>query len=198
MTKFKKWAALLVALCLTVSAAALITACANDDPIESTSQSSSEDSTSEIPAGKALLTVSVKDQDGNALSAVEINVLKCNASVVKLTTNENGMASAELEVGVYKLELNTDTLPILFIPDVSSKTITFTEACTIEFEAEDMNPNGTADKPFSCYSDENGEFKATIPANTTHHYMAGRIMGRKIVIETEGIEITFTGQTSTA
>lgn len=200
MKSWKKWlTALLSVACISATAVGL-TAC-NDGNGGNSSYNSEEESGSDgesssgETAVKETVSVSVKDDSNNPLVNAQIAVRKGNQTVTTIITDANGNASVELEAGVYSFQLKSDSLPAGFIPDSYTQTLTVATSCSIVFEVEDMNPNGTREKPFACYSNEEGKFEATIPAGTEYFYTASKISGQKITIAQAGIEVNFKDDT---
>ena len=194
MKKIKKLAALLATLCLGFCVGAFA-ACGEED-------SSSESSTAQIGGeemGNETLTITVKDDKNNPKQGIKINIYKGATAVAEVTTTQNGTASLQLESGVYTLVLDDATLPTLFSPDASQKTVTIAdEDLSIDFVLEDLNPDGSQAKPFACFPGEMGQFTATIPANTTYYYNAVKVVGKKIIIREDGVTVTFKGDVYTA
>lgn len=144
--------------------------------------------------------VTVVDQDENALKDIGLSLLKSEETVVEGVTDENGKAELKATVGEYTLVLDEATIPVGFIPDNYSYTveITATGENALTIEIEDMNPDGTEEKPFTFIYGENGEMTITVPANTTHYYIVYRSGGRLLTVESGDLEIAFGGNTYTA
>lgn len=194
MKSWKKWlTALLSVACISAMAVGL-TACGGGNAGNS-SPVSEEESDSEEEVVQETVSVTVKDDSNNPLANAQITVKKGNKTVTTITTDANGTASVQLELGVYTFNLKSDSLPAGFIPDSYTQSVTLVESCSIIFEVEDMNPNGTMAKPFACYSDEEGKFEATIPAGVEYFYTASKISGQKITISQPGIEVKFDNNT---
>ena len=109
--------------------------------IDSSSESTNENENSDIAC---TFTVSV---DTGVTAANVAFTLTSGASSYDLTSNANGVATAELPAGTYEISYNSDTLPSACTPDVYSVTVSETAA---EFTLLLINntPDGSANKPF--------------------------------------------------
>ena len=191
MKKMKKWLAVLATLCLGACVGAFV-ACDDESTPDTTPDTPNNEQGGGEVSEKETLTITVKDTDGNPMVGVKIKVNQGSTTVAEVTTTENGTALVELEVGVYMLKLDYDSLPTLFIPDSSEKSVTVAdETAAAEFVLEDLNPDGSMEKPFACFPGELGQFDVVMPANTTYYYYAVKVVGKKIVVRNDGVTINF-------
>lgn len=190
MKKIKKWLTLFTSLCVGACISAFV-ACDGEESFSQTSSGSSTQQSS-VEEAEETLTITVKDTKNNPMSGIKITISKGATAVAQVTTTANGTASAQLQAGMYTLTLDYETLPTMFIPDASQKTVTIAdEEAFVEFTLEDLNPDGSQDKPFTCFPGETEQFALTLPANTTYYYNAVKVVSKKIIIHNESVTVTF-------
>ncbi len=190
MTKFKKLAALVLALCMT---AGFGVACVDETESSTPPESSAQ---TEIT-----LTVEVVTEFDEKVEGVSFEIKKTTARRPKeLTTNAEGKATFTGEAGEYQLT-NIGGIPINFGNDDwinQTQTLTLSESTTLTLVLYDTSPDGSKERPFAFVIDSDSDMKgmqATVPANTTYHFVHYRSVGQSLLIENEHVEITHEGIT---
>ena len=179
MSKFKKITATLAALFMAFGTVAATTACGGEK--------------------KVILTVVCKDEMGNPISDVDVEI-KYGAKVVgELKTNEKGEAKYTVKKDQtekdYLVFVDSEDFPEHYYPDSYSWRGAVTQSTSVEFIAEDWTPDGSEEKPFMYVGGDAGEMEQTIPANTTYYYEANKLGGRHLFVENENVEVIYKNNT---
>ena len=182
--KMKKWITIAAALGLTFCVAGL-TACGDKG------------------ASQVDYTITILDQDGDAVAGVTFDVLQGDKTVATLETDENGAASGTLSAGDYTVsytelpsleyDANAETAGIEIVTDFSLSTNAPDVTLTIANAGE-----GTSLNPYTCYYDVNDEdaevmVVPTVKANSDNYYEVSRSADRKIYIKQANVTVIYKG-----
>lgn len=187
MHKFKKYAALFMALCMTVGSAAFAVSC--DDSANSSTGSETSES-SEETTEKFILTVTVQTEDGTGMEGIKFR-LKRKSKRIEATTDANGVATFEAAAGTYELTY-VEGNPLYHSGDWTTVTheVELTENKQLTFVLIDESPNGSAERPFNLLINEDGTTDATVlPANTTYHYTLYRTIADNLIFESTSLKV---------
>lgn len=207
---------LLLILCFTLAAAMIFTmsACGDKNKGNDTDVSGENDNNdackdghydtdedgvcdlceAEMPKNKANVTFTVKDQDGMLISGVKVTFTsKTDAKNVVTTaaSGNDGKIIAELKYGNYNVDYDYDVETVgYFLIDTYSVTVA--EGTTaIDLKLINNTPNGTVARPYSLVAGENA---IELDAGKTDYFVVYHTVNLYIVIEGEGIEVTYNGE----
>lgn len=190
MKKFKKYAALLTALCLTIGSAAFAVSCKDSDnsstdsqTSESSESSDSSDSSGET-AEKFILTITVQKEDGTGVEGIKFR-LKRRSTRLEASTDANGVVTFEAVAGSYELNY-VDGNPAYHSGDWVTLTheVELTQNQELTFVLIDESPNGSAERPFNFVINADGTTETmVIPANTTYYYTLYRTTADNLILE---------------
>lgn len=134
-------------------------------------------------------TVELSVFGGEKISGIDITLTQGETEVATGKTDENGQFSGVALEGDYTVELGLlpEEYGYLFnrMIDVSLSK----NDPVIEVEI------GSQTCPRLFVAGETGKADFVLPANTTHYYVVSRPMGRPLVIEDEGVEVIYGGNT---
>ncbi len=181
MSKFKKIMATLGIVCMFGGALAFTTACGGSE--------------------KTVITVVCKDEAGNPISGVDVEI-RYGAKIVSqegLETNEKGEAKYTLNKGETEknYQIYVSDFPVNIYPEDSYWKGEVKKNTQVEFVAEDWTPDGSERKPFMYVGGDAGEMEVTIPANATYYFQANKLNGRYLYVKNENVEIDFENNTYT-
>ncbi len=186
MKKFKKLAALLLALCMTVGFGV---ACGGGTESSSGAESST--------ATEATLTIEVVTETGEKVEGILFEIKKSTAKrPQELTTDADGKATYTGELADYVLT-NLGGIPAYYGNDEwvgSIQNLTLSENTTLTLILYDTSPNGSKERPFHFVIDvesETNTIETTIPANTTYHFDHYKSTGQSMLIRSEHVEVTY-------
>ncbi len=194
---FKKIIGILLSLSLMIASVALASCTDNESPeitTPATTEAQTEPATQPEeteaetePLVEVECSFSILDQDGTPISNVTAYFTHQNAQLpqVKISTDENGKASATLWEGSYTLSY--ENLPEGHLPDDVRMTVV---KGTADYVLKVINniPNGTEERPFSVHSET---MEVKIPANTSYTYVLFNAMNRTIVIENTTLKVSY-------
>ena len=135
----------------------------------------------------------VKDQDGNALAGVELQLLDGSEVVFDGTSDVSGVISGKVLSGKYTVSY--EKIPEGYQPESYASSVDVTDNAVFELVFNDVTPDGSVEKPFVILSEEN-EIK--IPAGATYNYVIYRPGNRIITIENTAVELVYLDKTYTA
>ncbi len=148
-----------------------------------------------MPKNKANVTFTIKDQDGVVVSGVKVTFTsKTDAKNVVTTTasGSDGKVTAELKYGNYGVDYDLETVGYFLIDTYS---VTVAEGTTaIDLILINNTPNGTPERPYPLVAGENA---LELDAGKTEHFVIYHTVNLYIVIEGEGIEVTYNGDKKT-
>ena len=207
---------LLLILCLALAASVVfaMTACgdknrgndtenggedANDDACKDRHYDTDEDGFCDLceaamPENKANVTFTVKDQDGTLISGVKVTFTsKTDAKNVVTTaaSGSDGKITAELKYGNYGVDYDYDVEAIGYFLIDTYSVIVAEGTTAIDLKLINNTPNGTAERPYSLAAGEN---TLEIDAGKTEHFVIYHTVNLYIVIDGEGIEVTYNGE----
>ncbi len=182
---------LILALAATIMAAC---ACNSGDTTEPTPEDSTAanteapaEETTDAPAAKVDVTLTVKDQDGKPMPEVVITILPADESgeSATLTADNDGSFTVSLTEGEYTVRfdvlpeyvLGMDT-PITVAAGMEAVTLTVT----------DNTPNGSEARPF-VISEES--ITVTVPAGITYHFTLFGANNRTLTVADANAEVTY-------
>ena len=159
------------------------TSASTEAPTENVPEASTD-----APVVKLDYTITVKDQDGEAVEGVQLQLTSGATGLDVVTTNAEGVARAQAPAGEYSVRFVS--LPDGFQSNVSALPITLGEDSTaFDFAVQDIVPNGLEDRPFPIIEDETA---VTVPAGTTYNYMIVRgAKDRILIIESKDVEVIY-------
>lgn len=142
---------------------------------------------------KINVTITVKGEDEAGVSGATITLLDGNDKSTSLTTNDQGVATAQLVAGNYYVSI--ENLPQYWYVDNNYSTIKVSSTqSTFDFVAIDNTPNGTEEKPFPAEDAETGEpASITFPANQRYTFITKSVVKRYLVINNSDAFVTYNG-----
>lgn len=145
----------------------------------------------EAPETKtATVTVSVRLDNGEALSGIKFSLVRADKSI-ELTSGQDGTVSVNLELGNYRVEYDYDSLPEYCTPDtIGFKVEEGTTSATLIIV--DNKPDGSANKPF--FISEN-ETEITLAPGEEIYYMLRVVTTRYINVYNSAAVIGYDGET---
>ena len=149
--------------------------------------------TTEAPAEKVDVTLTVQDQDGKPMTEAVITILPVSGESEgeSYTTDESGKVNASLDAGAYTVRF--DVLPEYVLGIDTEITVT-AGMDPVVLGVTDNSPNGSEERPFVINEDT---VSATIPAGTTYTYTLFGANNRTVTVQNANLEITFKGTTYT-
>ena len=194
--KMKKWIATVSAIGLTFGAT-FATACGEEEQ--------APDLGPDIN-----YTITILDQDGEAVVGAQFAVMQGSTQIATLTTNADGEATGVAKAGNYTV--NYTTLPSVDY-DVNPDTagIPIVTAFTVSQTATDIElivsnwTKGTSLNPHSCYygftnvggEDVSNDYMTipTVLANSDDYFGVSKAMNRVLTVEQADVTIIYGGQT---
>lgn len=140
-------------------------------------------------SAKLTYTITLSDQDGEAVVGAEIALLQDETQMSTGTTDDNGQVTGTVDAGEYTLQYVE--LPYgYFASEVT--TVNISEGNTsIALTVENNNPNGTEQRPYFIGVDE---YDIQLAAGETVYYHI-RAIGKTLIVENANVEISYKGQT---
>ena len=187
---------ILLILALAVSLLA-VTACDKDTPADTTEDTTAagEEATTEAPtetpAAKVEVTLTVKDQDGNAMPEAVLTILPASeeGESATLTADNEGTVTVTLPEGEYTVRF--DVLPE-YVLGIDTKITVKAGMEPVALEVIDNTPNGSEERPFVINEDS---LTVTVPAGETYHFTLFGGYNRTLHVTDAGVEILFRDQT---
>ncbi len=142
---------------------------------------------------KPKVTFTVRLDNGSTVAGVKFTLTRNNESV-DLVSGADGTVVAELDLGLYAVSYDYDSLPEFCWPDtVGVKIEERTDSVTIDIV--DNRPDGTAKKPY--FISEN-ETEITVPAGGEVFYNIRVASTRYIRVHHDGAVINYNGESYAA
>ena len=187
---------ILLILALAVSLLA-VTACDKNAPADTTEDTTAagEEATTEAPtdapAAKVEITLTVKDQDGNAMPEAVLTILPASeeGESATLTADNEGTVTVTLPEGEYTVRF--DVLPE-YVLGIDTKITVKAGMEPVALEVIDNTPNGSEERPFVINEDT---LTVTVPAGVTYHFTLFGGYNRTLHVTDAGAEILFRDQT---
>ena len=187
---------ILLILALAVSLLA-VTACDKNTPSDTTEDTTAagEEATTEAPtdapAAKVKVTLTVKDQDGNAMPEAVLTILPASddGESATLTADNEGTVTVTLPEGEYTVRF--DVLPE-YVLGIDTKITVKAGMEPVALEVIDNTPNGSEERPFVINEDS---LTVTVPAGVTYHFTLFGGYNRTLHVTDAGAEILFRDQT---
>lgn len=151
-----------------------------------TTQAPTEEST-EAPAAKVDVTLTVKDQDGDPMAEALVTILPANEEEesVTLTADSEGCLTVSLPEGEYTVRF--DVLPE-YVLGIDTPIIVTAGMEPLTLTVTDNTPNGSEEHPFVISEDT---YTVTVPAGATYHFTLFGANDRTLTVEDENAEITY-------
>ena len=193
-----KYLRLIAILLLLALSAMVLMACDGNKPTDTTpSDTTAEgneqttEASTDAPATKVNVTLTIKDQVGNPMAEAVITILPADETgeSATLTADDQGTVTVSLPEGEYTVRY--DVLPEYVLGIDSPLTVT-ADMEPVVLEVTDNTPNGSADRPFVI-----GEVNLTIsvPAGVTYHFTLFGGYNRTLIVNDAGAEVTFKEET---
>lgn len=183
---------ILLILALAVSLLA-VTACDKNPPADTTEDTTAtgEEAPTETPAAKVEITLTVKDQDGNAMPEAVLTILPASeeGESATLTADNEGTVTVTLPEGEYTVRF--DVLPE-YVLGIDTKITVKAGMEPVALEVIDNTPNGSEERPFVINEDS---LTVTVPAGETYHFTLFGGYNRTLYVTDAGAEILFRDQT---
>lgn len=187
---------ILLILALAVSLLA-VAACDKNPPADTTEDTTAagEEATTEAPtetpAAKVEVTLTVKDQDGNAMPEAVLTILPASeeGESATLTADNEGTVTVTLPEGEYTVRF--DVLPE-YVLGIDTKITVKAGMEPVVLEVIDNTPNGSEERPFVINEDS---LTVTVPAGETYHFTLFGGYNRTLHVTDAGVEILFRDQT---
>lgn len=187
---------ILLILALAVSLLA-VSACDKDTPSDTSEDTTAagEEATTEAPteapAAKVEITLTVKDQDGNAMPEAVLTILPASeeGESATLTADNEGTVTVTLPEGEYTVRF--DVLPE-YVLGIDTKITVKAGMEPVALEVIDNTPNGSEERPFVINEDS---LTVTVPAGVTYHFTLFGGYNRTLHVTDAGAEILFRDQT---
>ena len=187
---------ILFILALAVSLLA-VSACDKDTPSDTSEDTTAagEEATTEAPteapAAKVEITLTVKDQDGNAMPEAVLTILPASeeGESATLTADNEGTVTVTLPEGEYTVRF--DVLPE-YVLGIDTKITVKAGMEPVALEVIDNTPNGSEERPFVINEDS---LTVTVPAGETYHFTLFGGYNRTLHVTDVGAEILFRDQT---
>ena len=172
-------------------------ACDKDTPSDTTEDTTAagEEATTEAPteapAAKVEVTLTIKDQDGDAMSEAVITILPVSGEgeSATLTADSEGTVTVTLPEGDYTVRF--DVLPEYFLGIDTKLTVTAGME-PVALEVIDNTPNGTVDRPFVIPDDT---VTVKIPAGETYHFTLFGANNRTLTMNDPAAEVFYNEST---
>lgn len=146
---------------------------------------------SDMEAASVDVTVTLKDQDNNAIAGALIKFSQDGTLAFSGTTDENGTAVVTVDLGTYSVVADIETLPAGYLAYTKQLEVTADAAHYLALEAYNNNPNGTAERPYPLGNTDETDTTVTISANTTYNYIVWHPSNRTITFTAEGIKVVY-------
>ncbi len=182
MKKSVKW--LLGLAC--VSLAFGLVACGDTDKKENEGEKPSVETPVSVE-----YTLVFTDQDDLPAKGLVIKVTQGNTVVAEGETNAEGKFSATATEGAYSVEYLYSTSG-QYEMDTTSITLSQSNA-VIELKVENTSPNGTKNRPYLFYSNDDGEMTISVAAGATVWYTAYK-RNEKVVVACENAFVVLYGE----
>ena len=187
---------ILLILALAVSLLA-VTACDKNPPADTTEattaagEEATTEAPTEAPAAKVEVTLTVKDQDGNAMPEAVLTILPASeeGESATLTADNEGTVTVTLPEGEYTVRF--DVLPE-YVLGIDTKITVKAGMEPVALEVIDNTPNGSEERPFVINEDS---LTVTVPAGETYHFTLFGGYNRTLHVTDAGAEILFRDQT---
>ena len=187
---------ILLILALAVSLLA-VAACDKNPPADTTEDTTAagEEATTAAPpaapAAKVEVTLTVKDQDGNAMPEAVLTILPASeeGESATLTADNEGTVTVTLPEGEYTVRF--DVLPE-YVLGIDTKITVKAGMEPVALEVIDNTPNGSEERPFVINEDS---LTVTVPAGVTYHFTLFGGYNRTLHVTDAGAEILFRDQT---
>ena len=139
---------------------------------------------------KESCTFTVIDSDGNKMPGAKFT-LTIGSVAETFTSDDKGQVKAGLVAGRYDVEFDYESIPEGFLPTTTVVEVSST-AKTFELLLVNNNPNGTEERPY--FISEN-ETPCNLSKNEEIHYILRGGAGKKLVVESDKVSVTFNGET---
>ena len=185
---------LILALAVSLLAVAACDKNTPSDTSEDTTAAVEEGTTeapTEAPAAKVEVTLTVKDQDGNAMPEAVLTILPASeeGESATLTADNEGTVTVTLPEGEYTVRF--DVLPE-YVLGIDTKITVKAGMEPVALEVIDNTPNGSEERPFVINEDS---LTVTVPAGETYHFTLFGGYNRTLHVTDAGAEILFRDQT---
>lgn len=117
-----------------------------------------------------------------------------NVDSYTLTTDDNGVAVAELKLGTYSIDYDFDTLPEAHFPDNFDLTVT-ENTTSVTLKIVDNTPNGSMEKPFFV---NDSVTDITLEGGAEVYYVYRSVGIKTLEIENENVTVEYNGTTYAA
>lgn len=193
-----KYLRLIAILLLLALSAVVLMACDGNKPTDTTpSDTTAEgneqttEASTDAPATKVNVTLTIKDQDGNPMAEAVITILPADETgeSATLTADDQGTVTVSLPEGEYTVRY--DVLPEYVLGIDSPLTVT-ADMEPVVLEVTDNTPNGSADRPFVIGEDS---LTISVPAGVTYHFTLFGGYNRTLIVNDAGAEVTFKEET---
>ena len=187
---------ILLILALAVSLPA-VTACDKNPPADTTEDTTAAvegvttEAPADVPAAKVVVTLTVKDQDGNVMPEAVLTILPAieEGESATLTADNEGTVTVTLPEGEYTVRF--DVLPE-YVLGIDTKITVKAGMEPVTLEVIDNTPNGSEERPFVINEDS---LTVTVPAGETYHFTLFGGYNRTLHVTDAGAEILFRDQT---
>lgn len=187
---------ILLILALAVSLLA-VTACDKNPPADTTEDTTAAvegvttEAPADVPAAKVVVTLTVKDQDGNVMPEAVLTILPAieEGESATLTADNEGTVTVTLPEGEYTVRF--DVLPE-YVLGIDTAITVKTGMEPVALEVIDNTPNGSEERPFVINEDS---LTVTVPAGETYHFTLFGGYNRTLHVTDAGAEILFRDQT---
>ena len=187
---------ILLILALAVSLLA-VTACDKNPPANTTEDTTAAvegvttEAPADVPAAKVVVTLTVKDQDGNPMAEAVLTILPASeeGESATLTADNEGTVTVTLPEGEYTVRF--DVLPE-YVLGIDTKITVKAGMEPVALEVMDNTPNGSEERPFVINEDS---LTVTVPAGETYHFTLFGGYNRTLHVTDAGAEILFRDQT---
>ncbi len=134
-------------------------------------------------------SVTVKDEDGNAMSGLSVSLLQGQEALTSGTTDAAGKVSGSILPGSYMLVI--EGLPSGWLCESNNATLKISEENkTFDLTAVDNNPDGTLEKPYFVGTET---VTLTFPAGATYHYSC-KGSSKYLIVNNEHAKVTYKGE----
>jgi len=135
-------------------------------------------------------TVTLKDEDGNAVSSATVYLYREGKPVASAVTGEDGVAKGTVNAGIY--QINVEGLPQYWTSDASFVEIEINESKNaFSYTAVDNTPDGSVENPFPAENAETGEGTTVkIPAGVSYIFTT-KGSSRYLVIKNANVKVSY-------
>lgn len=174
------------------------TACDKDTPSDHTTEDTTvagEETTTEAPteapAAKVEVTLTIKDQDGDAMSEAVVTILPVSGEgeSATITADNQGTVTVTLPEGDYTVRF--DVLPE-YVLGIDAALTVVAGMEPVVLEVIDNTPNGTVDRPFVIPDDT---VTVKIPAGETYHFTLFGANNRTLTMNDPAAEVFYNNST---